>query len=75
MIGFPIARYVRAVRKFLVHVNKEQIRINNQMSKVDEDITNQLSDLPIKKKKTQEDKEFEELEVESTGGGFDAGGG
>lgn len=45
------------------------------MSKVDEDITNQLSDLPIKKKKTQEDKEFEELEVESTGGGFDAGGG
>lgn len=66
---------MQAVRKFLVHVNKEQIRINNQMSKVDEDITNQVSDVPLKKKKTQEDKEFEELEVESTGGGFDAGGG
>jgi hypothetical protein len=31
--------------------------------------------LSTKKKKTKEDKEFDEAEVESTGGGFDAGGG
>jgi hypothetical protein len=45
------------------------------MSKVDEDITTQVSNVPPKKRKTQEDKEKEKLEVESTGGGFDAGGG
>ena len=45
------------------------------MSKVDEDITSQVSDVPPKKRKTREDKEFEQVEVESTGGGFDAGGG
>ena len=45
------------------------------MSKVDEDINNQVSDVPPKKLKTQEDKETEKVEVESTGGGFDAGGG
>lgn len=45
------------------------------MSKVDEDITNQESQVPPKKRKTQKEKEFEQLEVESTGGGFDAGGG
>jgi hypothetical protein len=44
------------------------------MSKVDEDITNQVSDVPPKKRKTQEDKETEKVEVESTGVGFDAGG-
>jgi len=45
------------------------------MSKVDKDITNQVSDIPPRKRKTQEDKELEQVEVESTGGGFDAGGG
>ncbi len=45
------------------------------MSKVDEDIDNQISEVPPKKRKTQEDKEIEKIEVESTGGGFDAGGG
>jgi hypothetical protein len=45
------------------------------MSKVDEDINNQVSEVPPKKRKTQEDKEIEKIEVESTGGGFDAGGG
>ena len=45
------------------------------MSKVDEDINNQVSDVPPKKRKTQEDNETEKVEVESTGGGFDAGGG
>ena len=44
------------------------------MSKVDEDINNQVSEVPPKKRKTQEDKEIEKIEVESTGGGFDAGG-
>ncbi|MDQ5868277.1 MAG: hypothetical protein M3530_00960 [Thermoproteota archaeon] len=38
------------------------------MSKVDEDISNQVIDLPSKKRKTQEKKESEEVEVESTGG-------
>ena len=42
---------------------------------MDEDITYQVSDVPPKKRKTQEDKETEKVEVESTGGGFDAGGG
>ena len=45
------------------------------MSKVDEDITNQVSEVPPKKRKTEEDMETEKIEVESTGGGFDAGGG
>ena len=45
------------------------------MSKVDEDINNQVSEVPPKKRKTQEDKEIEKIEVESTGGRFDAGGG
>jgi hypothetical protein len=45
------------------------------MSKVDEQIEKQESDIPPKKKKSKEDKEFEQVEVESTGGGFDAGGG
>jgi hypothetical protein len=45
------------------------------MSKVDEDITNQVSDVPPKKRKTKEDKETEKVEVESTGGGFNADGG
>jgi hypothetical protein len=45
------------------------------MSKVNEEIVKQESDIPPKKKKTKEDKELEQLEVESTGGGFDAGGG
>jgi len=45
------------------------------MSKVDEDISNQISEVPTKKRKTQEDKEIEKIEVESTGGGLDAGGG
>ncbi len=45
------------------------------MSKVDEDIEKQISDVPPKKRKTEEDKETEKVEVESTGGGFDAGGG
>lgn len=45
------------------------------MSKVDEDISNQVSSVPPKKRKTKEVKELEEVEVESTGGGFDAGGG
>jgi hypothetical protein len=45
------------------------------MSKVDEEINNQESNVPPKKRKTKEDKEFEQLEVESTGGGKDAGGG
>lgn len=45
------------------------------MSKVDEEIDKQESNIPPKKKKTKEDKEFDEAEVESTGGGFDAGGG
>ena len=45
------------------------------MSKVDEDINNQVSDIPPKKRKTQEDKETEKVEVDPTGGGFDAGGG
>lgn len=45
------------------------------MSKVDEDIDKQESNIPPKKKKTKEDNEFDEAEVESTGGGFDAGGG
>ena len=40
---------------------------------MDEDITYQVSDVPPKKRKTQEDKETEKVEVESTGGGFDAG--
>ena len=44
------------------------------MSKVDEDINNQVSEVPPKKRKTQEDKEIEKIEVESTGGGFDARG-
>ena len=48
---------------------------NNRYVKVDEDITNQVSDVPPKKRKTQGDKETEKVEVESTGGGFDAGGG
>ena len=43
------------------------------MSKVDEDINNQISEVPPKKRKTQEDKEIEKIEVESTGGGFDSG--
>jgi hypothetical protein len=30
---------------------------------------------PITKAKSKEDKELQELEVESTGGGMDAGGG
>jgi hypothetical protein len=47
----------------------------NQVSKVDEDISNEVSDVPPKKRRTKEDKELEEVEVESTGGGFDAGGG
>jgi len=45
------------------------------MSKIDEEIDAQRSNVPPKKRKTKEDKEFEELEVESTGGGVDAGGG
>ena len=45
------------------------------MSKVDEEINNQESNVPPKKRKTKEDKEFEKVEVESTGGGKDAGGG
>ena len=45
------------------------------MSKVDEDINNRVSHVPPKKRKTQEDKETEKVEVESTSGGFDAGGG
>jgi len=49
--------------------------MESQMSKVEDQIDNQESDIPPKKKKTKEDKEFEEAEVESTGGGFDAGGG
>ena len=47
----------------------------SEVSKVDEDISNEVSDVPPKKRKTKEDKELEEVEVESTGGGFDAGGG
>ena len=39
------------------------------------EIKYQVSDVPPKKRKTQEDKETEKVEVESTGGGFDAGGG
>ncbi|HEX9317673.1 MAG TPA: hypothetical protein VF884_01930 [Nitrososphaeraceae archaeon] len=46
-----------------------------KMSKIDEDISNQTSDVPPKKRKTEGDKEIEKEEVESTGGGFDAGGG
>ena len=42
------------------------------MSKVDEDICNQASSVPPKKQKTMK-IELEEVEVESTGGGFDAG--
>jgi hypothetical protein len=45
------------------------------MSKVDEDINNQVSEVPPKKPKTQQYKEIEKIEVESTGGVFDAGGG
>jgi hypothetical protein len=45
------------------------------MSEVDEQIDKQESDIPPKKKKSKEDKQFEQAEVESTGGGFDAGGG
>ena len=42
---------------------------------MDEDIINQVSNVPPMKLETQEDKETEKDEVESTGGGFDAGGG
>lgn len=44
------------------------------MSKVDEDISNQVIDLPSKKRKTQEEKESEEVEVESTGEGLKLAG-
>jgi len=44
------------------------------MSKVDEDISNQVIDLPSKKRKTQEEKESEELKVESTGGDLELAG-
>ena len=39
------------------------------------EIKYQVSDVPPKKRKTEEDMETEKVEVESTGGGFDAGGG
>ena len=45
------------------------------MSKIDEEIDNQMSNVPPKKRKTKEDVKFEEMEVESTGGGEGAGGG
>ncbi len=45
------------------------------MSKVHENIDKQISDVPPKKRKTEEDKETEKVEIKSTGGGFDAGGG
>ncbi|MGA8843776.1 MAG: hypothetical protein WB511_09325 [Nitrososphaeraceae archaeon] len=45
------------------------------MSKIDEEIDNQVSNVPPKKRKTKEDVEFEKLEVESTGGGAGGGGG
>jgi hypothetical protein len=56
-------------------IYSDDIRMVPKMSKVEEQIDNQESDIPPKKKKTKEDKEFEQAEVESTGGGFDAGGG
>jgi hypothetical protein len=55
-------------------VNKHNIPSKLWMSKVEEEIDNQESSIPPKRKKTKEDKEFEEVEVESTGGGFNAGG-
>jgi hypothetical protein len=60
----------------MVTANANNLLITyKDMSKVDEDINNQVSEVPPKKRKTQEDKEIEKIEVESTGGGFDAGGG
>ncbi len=44
------------------------------MSKADEDINNQVGDLPTKRRKTLEVKESE-VAVGSTGGGFSADGG
>ena len=37
------------------------------MSKVDEDINNQVSEVPPKKRKTQEDKEIEKLRLNRQG--------